>query len=138
MSDTSTNGNVKASYAGTVQSIPPTTKGGFWKDQSEVWKSGQPGDIHVYNDVSPTQASNLKDVYGVEAFTRNSRKVANPATGGETERCTLYVRWPGAEQADANRAASQKRKAENKAKREAAEAKAAEAKGKGQTATVRK
>lgn len=125
MSDSSTNGQVRAQYAGTVQSIPPTTKGGFWKDQYTLWQASDPGTIHQYEDVSPTQASNLKDSYGVEAFTRNAHKVQNPTTGKETERCTLFVRWPGTDQADANRAASQKRKAENKAKREAAEARAA-------------
>lgn len=61
---------------GVVTDIPVRQRGGEWTDDYAKWKAS-PGEKHSYSMASPSQASYLKDRYGVETVTRNTHWVDN-------------------------------------------------------------
>lgn len=59
---------------GTVTDIPTRQKAGEWTDEHSKWKAA-PNEKFHYAFASPSQAPYLKNRYGVETATRNSRFV---------------------------------------------------------------
>lgn len=55
--------------------IPPSQRNGFWVNEVEKIKA-EPNKTFVYEDVSPTTASNLRKHYGLNAHTRTKDGVS--------------------------------------------------------------